>query len=490
MEFNEIWKMLKDAHVLEIVYALGILIVGWVVALAISCTIGAAVRKTGVDGKLAAISDEKQTSGVRLDRVISRIVFWLIFLLALLGALSVLKLTETAAPIRNFIDSIGSYVPNLIGAGLLLLIGWVIASLFRIGALTVARSANVDARFPASEESKAAGKRPASEMISRAAYWLVLLFFVPAILRALKIDGITGPLEEMLTKVFDFLPNLFLGAAVLVIGFWAAGIVRKAISLSLEAVRLDELGTKLGFGKIFGEQKLSKLAGLVAYVLVTIPILITALSALKIDTLSRAMGGLLEKILGATGNVFGVVVLLFVAFVLGGIISGIVAQLLSGFGFDKLMGVLGFPEKEHRAKPSIVVGKLTLAAIMLFAAIASCETLGFLQLAEVLRSFTHFAGNVIVAVAVVLVGLWLANLAAEAVRARGETLALIVRVAVLVFTGAIALSHINLGGHIVELAFGLVLGAICVAAALAFGLGGRELAASKLKEWNDKIDKK
>ena len=62
--------------------------------------------------------------------------------------------------------------------------------------------------------------------------------------------------------------------------------------------------------------------------------------------------------------------------------------------------------------------------------------------------------------------------------------------AVLIFTGAIALSTLNLNGRIVEIAFALLLGAICVAAALAFGLGGREFAAKKLEEWDKKRTKK
>ncbi len=489
MNFKEIWQMLVDAHVIEVIYALGILVVGWIAAVCAANGAAALVRKTGIDRKLSHISDEEKTPVVQIDRVFSRIVFWVIFILAILGSLSVLKLTETAAPIRNFVDSIVGYVPNFLGAVLLFFLAWVVASLFRVGALTLAKWGKVDERFPGSV-AEGETKQAISVTISRAAYWLVYLCFIPAILHSLKIEGITRPLEEMLSKVFNFIPHLLLGAAVLVVGFWAAAIVRKAITVSLEAIRVDDLGGKLGFGKVFGEQKLSRLAGLVAYVLIAIPILIAALDTLQIATLSNSMGVLLQKVLGATGNIFGVVVLLFVAFVIGGIVSGIVVQLLSGFGFDKLMGVLGFPEKANRVTPSVVVGKLVLIAIMFFAAIASCETLEFKELAGVLRSFVQFAGDVILAMIVVLVGLWLANIAAAAVKERGKGLALTVRIVVLAFTGAIALSHINLGGQIVELAFGLILGAICVAAALAFGLGGREFAAGKLKEWNEKLTRK
>ena len=61
---------------------------------------------------------------------------------------------------------------------------------------------------------------------------------------------------------------------------------------------------------------------------------------------------------------------------------------------------------------------------------------------------------------------------------------------VLIFTGAIALNTMQIGGAIVTTAFTMVLGAICVAAAVAFGIGGRELAARKLNEWSEKFSRK
>ena len=85
------------------------------------------------------------------------------------------------------------------------------------------------------------------------------------------------------------------------------------------------------------------------------------------------------------------------------------------------------------------------------------------------------------------VGLYLANLAAAAIKASGMAqagmLALVARVAVIVLTGAMALGQMGLANEIINLAFGLMLGSIAVAAALAFGLGGRELAATRLKQW-------
>lgn len=85
------------------------------------------------------------------------------------------------------------------------------------------------------------------------------------------------------------------------------------------------------------------------------------------------------------------------------------------------------------------------------------------------------------------VGLYLANLAARAIASSGAAnaglLAPIARVAIITFTGAMALRQMGLANEIVNLAFGLVLGAIAVAAAIAFGFGAREAAGRQVEEW-------
>ena len=50
-----------------------------------------------------------------------------------------------------------------------------------------------------------------------------------------------------------------------------------------------------------------------------------------------------------------------------------------------------------------------------------------------------------------------------------------------------ALRQMGLANEIINMAFGLILGAFAVAAAIAFGIGGKEIAAKKLNQWNESI---
>ena len=85
------------------------------------------------------------------------------------------------------------------------------------------------------------------------------------------------------------------------------------------------------------------------------------------------------------------------------------------------------------------------------------------------------------------IGLYLGNLAAAAVQAsataQAPVLALVTRVSIIVLAAAMALRQMGLANEIVTLAFGLLLGAIAVAAALAVGLGGRDVASRAIERW-------
>jgi hypothetical protein len=84
-------------------------------------------------------------------------------------------------------------------------------------------------------------------------------------------------------------------------------------------------------------------------------------------------------------------------------------------------------------------------------------------------------------------GLYLAGLADRVIRSAGgaqaNLLASVARVAIIIFVGALALRQTGIAEDIVNLAFGLVIGAIAVAAALAFGLGSKEIAAGEVERW-------
>jgi len=94
---------------------------------------------------------------------------------------------------------------------------------------------------------------------------------------------------------------------------------------------------------------------------------------------------------------------------------------------------------------------------------------------------------------ILVIGFWLANLTAEAIhRVSGEhttALARLARAAILLLVIAMGLRAMGIADDIVNLAFGLTLGAVAVAFALSFGLGGREAAGRQMEHWLSRLRK-
>ncbi|NMA42694.1 MAG: mechanosensitive ion channel [Oligosphaeraceae bacterium] len=493
--FDKVWGIIVDSNALNLVYGIAVLIIGWFLAIYASGLARRLVRGSALNKKLSCCPAEGDGDApkcsTKLEDCIGKGVFVLVLLFTIMSCLTVLNLTQAAAPIQRFFDNILAYAANLIGAGILAALAWFCASGVKYLSAKAMRTTQLDQKL-AKTLDKESGK-PISTSASEVIYWLVLLFFLPAILRSLKIGGITEPLQLMLAKILEYIPNLVAAGAILFIGLWAAKIVRKTVSGLVVISSLDNLGEKAGVSKLFGNQGLSGMIGVVAYVLIAIPVLISSLNALQIDSLSESVAGLFDKILNAAGDLIGAALLVFVAVLVGRFVANLVQQLLENFGFNKLLAHLGVgkEDKDSNTSPAALVGKIVFVAIILNAAIAACDIMAFPNIAALIQIFLVFGGNILVGLVVLLIGMWLANLVSEFLQGKCNKLVVgLVRGCVLVFTGAIAIHNMEIGGPIVQTAFTLLLGAVCVAIALAFGLGGREFAARKYEEWSAKIEKK
>jgi hypothetical protein len=115
------------------------------------------------------------------------------------------------------------------------------------------------------------------------------------------------------------------------------------------------------------------------------------------------------------------------------------------------------------------------------------DILQIAALTGVVSVILAIAAQVLVGLIIFAVGLYLANLAYKLIASsdtyQARVLAQAARVAIITLASAMALERIGIAPNIVNLAFGLLLGGIAVAIALAFGLGGREVANEQLRSW-------
>jgi TRAP-type mannitol/chloroaromatic compound transport system permease small subunit len=476
--------------------AVGILIGGWLIALIVAAIVRGALRRTKLDQRIANMitgTEDIEAGGVEVTRWISRVIYYLIMLFVIVAFLQALNLTVVAEPINELLNTVLSYIPMLLGAGALLLVAWVIASALKFVVIRVLKTSKLDERLSSQADIEAPDRAAISDTLGNVVYWLVFLLFLPAVLDALSLQGLLVPVQGMVNEILGVLPNILGAFLILVVGWVGARIVRQIVANLLVGFGADRLGEQTGLSTALGGRKVSDVIGTIVYVLILIPILISALNTLQIDAVSRPASEMLTTLLNALPAIFGALLLIGVAYFVARIVGSFITNVLTGIGFDKVLSWIGLGGvvAEGQRTPSQIVGYLTTVAIMLFAVVESANLLGFTILAQLVSSFLVSAGGVLLGLFIFGLGLYLAGLADRVVRdtagPQAHLLAPISRVAIVVFAGALALRETGIADDIVNLAFGIVLGTIAISAALAFGLGSRDIAARELDGWLKKI---
>jgi hypothetical protein len=111
------------------------------------------------------------------------------------------------------------------------------------------------------------------------------------------------------------------------------------------------------------------------------------------------------------------------------------------------------------------------------------------QIANILSDLLVFAGEVALGLIILAIGNLIATLAYKAL-SQGEhtrAVASVARFAILALVLAMGLRAMGIADDIIRLAFGLSLGAVAVAFALSFGLGGRGAAGTQMEHWLGKL---
>jgi small-conductance mechanosensitive channel len=464
----------------SIIGAILIFIIGWLVALGIAALVRGVLSKVNLNQRMNSSTGKTYD----LEGIISKIVFWFIFIIAISGALNQLNLNSISAPFANMVNQVLAFIPNLIGAIALGVIGWVIATVARTAINAALSKTTMDERL-----STQAGVKPMSSTIADMVYWFILLVVLTMVLGQLELDGLFAPLTNMVDKIFSFIPNILIAGVVFVVGYIIAKVVRGIVTNLVSTFNVQELATKAGLSE---QNSLPNIAGSLAFLVVIIPTIIAALNALKIDVIARPATNMLNKIMEALPNIFMAVAILFVTFYVVRMVANIVKGLLENTQINQMPAKVGLQETMGDKRISDLVAYAIIFFAMLFAAIAAADLLGFEPISAIITMFIAFGANIILGAIILFIGFWLANIIAGVVERSeqgSQFLANIVRVLIMGLVLAMGLKAMGIADSIVNLAFGLTLGAVAVAFALSFGLGGQEAAARFLRKMQDKMDR-
>ncbi|MCJ7566826.1 MAG: mechanosensitive ion channel [Anaerolineales bacterium] len=472
--------------------AIGILVVGWLLAIIGSAITRGVLKRTRVDDRIAKLiraEDEVEAGRVQVARWAGKAVYYLIMLFVVVAFLQALNLTVVAEPINQLLYQILSYLPLILGAGALLLVAWIIASALRLVIVRLLQAAKLDERLSSEADIEVSEELAISTTLGNVTYWLVFLLFLPAVLGTLGLQGLLEPVQGMVDEILGYLPNILGAGLILLVGWLASRIVRQIITNLLAGAGVDRFGDQTGLETALGGQPLSNVIGTIIYVLIIIPIVISALNTLQIEAVSGPASQMLATILTALPVIFGAFLLIGVAYFVAKIVGTFITNVLTGIGFNNILGWIGLngDPAEGRRPASEIVGYLAMVGIMFFAVIGAANLLGFTILAELVSQFLIASGNVLLGLVIFGLGLYLAGLAYKIIRdtagEQADVLAPSARVAIIVFAATLGLRQIGIAEDIVNLTFGIVLGTFAVAAALAFGFGARDIAGRELEQW-------
>jgi hypothetical protein len=213
------------------------------------------------------------------------------------------------------------------------------------------------------------------------------------------------------------------------------------------------------------------------------------------EAVMTSLAAALALLLSGIPKILGFLVILLIGWFIASAVAAAVAALLRAVRFNDLArrsGFAGFVEQMGiRTDAAGVIADVAKWFIRLIVLISAFDALGLPAVSQVLQQLLLWLPNLVVALVVLVIAGLAANVLASLVRGatreaglgNPELLATIARVAVWGFAIVIAVNQIGVAATLVNTLFMAVVGALALALALAFGLGGRETAAQIVRRW-------
>ncbi|WP_256837984.1 mechanosensitive ion channel [Ornithinimicrobium faecis] len=395
----------------KIVIALVILLATWILARVVKWAIGKLVSKVGA-------LQRQGSDGQSVGESIGQIASLLVWLFGLVAVLQVFALREVLTPIQGMLDSILGYLPNIIGAGFVFFIGFVIAKIVRQLVVTALNAVDIDSLVSRVSPSKAA-------------------------------DSITGTGRPA------------------------------TATASAEGTPTGATAVQESTGA-----KITSIVGNLVFAVILIVVSIAALQILGISAISDPAVSMLDQILAAIPMIIAAVIILAIGYVIAKFIGDLLESTLQGMGTDRAIASMGIVPEGKSA--SSIITTIVRIGIMLFFGIMAARALNFPEITNILNEVLELGGRVLFGGAIIAAGFLVAKLVSNAI---GDgTASTVIRYAILVLFAAMGLQYMGIADSIINLAFGAVVVGGALAAALAYGLGGRDAAARSLEKAEKKAE--
>jgi len=218
-------------------------------------------------------------------------------------------------------------------------------------------------------------------------------------------------------------------------------------------------------------------------------------TTITIQALQNAWQGFLNFIPNLLGAIIVFVIGYFIALAVGKLVAGTLIRLKFNKIFERIGWKEALEKAELKVNPSEFVGAIFKWMLIIVFLLVVVEILGFVQFAGVLDKLISWLPNLIVAVAIFVVAVIVADILDKVIRASVQKIGVkyvgalggMVRWAIYVFAGLAILVQLGVAQSLINVLITAVFGMLALAFGLAFGLGGKDAAAKIIEDLRRKI---
>lgn len=389
--------------------------------------------------------------------------------------------------VQNFFESA---LPSIVSAILLLIIAFIVAGIARSLVIKLLKRFQLDKytdKLGVVDEDTGSSL----DFIGNLVYFIVFLLFLPGVLDKLGLQGVSSPISAFVSKFLNYLPNIIGAVLVLAVGLFIAKLIRQLITPVLKRLKVDKLQEKIGVEST-DTISMSSLIAYVIYVVIIIAVITAALQVLNISAISIPAINMLQTIFDAIPRIFVAIAIILVGNYIGKIAGKLLENILSGVGTDGLIAKMNLDnERLNKFSLSKFTGEFIRYIIVLLFIVEGFNFLNFEVLQFVGEGIIKYLPYLISSILILGIALFLAAWVEGVILkkfSKSKFVASLSKVTIMVIAVFMILHQLGFAKSIVNAAFIIILGAMAVAFAVSFGIGGREFAANVLKKVEKKMD--
>ncbi|MBR1416988.1 MAG: mechanosensitive ion channel [Bacilli bacterium] len=284
---TNVWDRLM-INVPNYVEALILLVLAMICASIIKSLVNTTMNVLKLDSALdkAKIDDNKKTS---LKEFVAKLFYLITFVLFVPGIFGKLGLTGVSEPVVSMMNELLTYLPNIIAAVIILIIGLCISKGVRELLIPTFKKLNFD-KFLEKAGVDGNNKVGLSEVLANIVYVLILIPVVIASLDALKIEAISKPATDMLNNILVFMPRVLIAIVIVYIGKFIAGLACGLLEKLLVSIGTDKVTQSImdaSDTKVSKDFSLSKIIANIIKIVIIVFFVVEGVNILQLQVLTN-----------------------------------------------------------------------------------------------------------------------------------------------------------------------------------------------------------